>query len=354
MFLMTKRFIPLILFVSSCLLVYSQAGKGVYQFLDLPVSSRLAAMGGTNVSLRDNDLNFAFQNPALLSADTHNTIGLNMANYLADIRFGSAMYGRTMGNKNYFALGIQYVDYGSFKYATELNDQTTDTYFTAKDMALSLIYARPLTDKISVGATLKPIYSVYERYTSFGLAMDAGVNYNNAEKLFSAGLVFRNLGTQFKGYYSDENGQHLESIPFNIQLGVTKKLAHAPLRFSLTLHNLQHWDLSYQSTNQPIGTLTTKEEKEQDKGIGFVDMAFRHTIVAVEFVPTKSFYVTVAYNHRRHQEMSMTGFKSVSGFSFGGGIKLYKFHVGFGMSPFQVGNYSYQFSISTSLNEFKL
>jgi hypothetical protein len=83
-------------------------------------------------------------------------------------------------------------------------------------------------------------------------------------------------------------------------------------------------------------------------------MAFRHTILAVEFVPSKNFYLTLAYNDRRQQEMNMPGFKSMAGFSFGGGIKLYKFHVGFGMSQFQVGNYSYQFSINTSLNEFRL
>lgn len=346
---MSKRNFLILIFVTSGLLCFSQAGRGVYQFLDLPVSSRLAALGGTNVSLRDNDLNFAFQNPALLTAETHNVLGLNMANYLADIQFGSVVYGRTFGNKNFLAFGMQYVDYGTFKETTELNEIVGE--FTAKDFAVSLIYARPLTQKFSVGATLKPVYSVYERYTSFGLAMDAGVSYKDSIHLFSAGLVFRNIGTQLKGYYSDENGQHLEPLPFDIQLGITQKLAHAPLRFSLTLHDLQQWDLSYQSTNQQNESLTSTDSNDK---IGTIDMAFRHTILAVEFVPSKSFYLSAAYNHRRHQEMSMSGFKSAGGFSFGGGIKLYKFHVGFGMSPFQVGNYSYQFSISTSLNEFRL
>ena len=347
---MTKFILThLILFVS-CFQVFSQAGQGVYQFLNLPVSSRLAAMGGTNVSLRDNDLNFAFQNPSLLTSEMHNVVGLNMANYLADIQFGSAVYSRTFDAKNYLAIGIQYVDYGLFKETTELNEIIGE--FSAKDYALSLIYARPITNKITVGATLKPVYSVYERYTSFGVAMDVGANYKSTSDLFSVGLVLRNFGTQFKGYYSDENGQHYEPLPFDIQLGLSKKLAHAPLRLSLALHNLQKWDLSYQSTNQP--TEMSDIDPPASNEIGFIDMAFRHSIIAVEFVPTKSFYVTAAYNHRRHAEMLMAGFKSMAGFSFGGGIKLYKFHVGFGMTQFQVGNYSYQFSISTSLNEFRL
>jgi len=350
---MIKRFLCVLFFITSSFYAFSQAGTGVYQFLDLPVSSRLAALGSTNISLLDNDINFAFGNPALLTSQTHNVIGLNMATYLADIKFGSAVYGRSFGSKNYFAFGIQYVDYGLFKYATETNDQTVDNFFTAKDMALNIMYARPLTKQITIGATLKPIYSVYELYTSYGVAMDVGVSYNDSAHFFSAGLVFRNMGTQFKGYYSDEGGQHIEPLPFNIELGVSKKLAYAPLRFSLTLHNLQHWDLSYESTNQPTDNLSITTP-QTTKSIGFVDMAFRHTILALEFVPSKNFYLTMAYNDRRQQEMTMSGFKSLAGFSFGGGIKLYKFHVGFGMTQFQVGNYSYQFSISTALNEFRL
>ncbi len=83
-------------------------------------------------------------------------------------------------------------------------------------------------------------------------------------------------------------------------------------------------------------------------------MAFRHSIIGVEFLPGKNFYIAAAYHHRRHQEFKMNGFKSLTGFSFGAGLKLSKFQLGFGMSQFQVGNYSYQFSISTSLNEFGL
>lgn len=350
---MIKKLKTLFVYIIISLSAFSQAGTGVYQFLDLPVSSRLAALGSSNVSLRDNDINFAFENPALLTAETNNTLGLSMASYLADIKFGTAIFGKTIDKQNYFAVGVQYVDYGLFQETTDLNQIIGQ--FTAKDMSLNIIYARPITNKITVGATLKPIFSAYELYTSYGLALDAGVSYSDSASLFSAGLVLRNMGTQLKGYYSDEGGQHIEPLPFNIQLGVSKKFAHAPLRFSVTLTNLQHWDLSYESTNQPTDNLATVTAKPlTTKKIGFFDMAFRHTVLAVEFIPSKNFYLTAAYNDRRQQEMNMNGFKSITGFSFGGGIKLYKFHVGFGMTQFQVGNTAYEFSISTSLNEFRL
>lgn len=346
---MFKKVLISFLLWLSVLNVFPQAGYGVYQFLDLPVSARQAALGGFNISVRDNDLNFAFQNPALLTSATSGMIGLNVANYLSDIRFGSVMYGFTVKGKNYFGVGVQYVDFGDFLRHSELN--VPEGEFTAQDMALNIVYARPINDKITVGATLKPVFSVYEVYTSIGLAMDAGVSYYDPKSLFGAGLVVRNAGTQFKGYYSDEDGQHYEPLPLNIQLGATKKLEHAPFRFSLTLHNLQRWNLNYSSENQPVSSLTGQVE---DENISFVDMAFRHTVFGVEFLPGKNFYLAGSYNHRRHNELSMNGFKSMAGFSFGGGIKLSKFMVGFGMSQFQVGNWAYQFSISTDLKEFRL
>jgi len=340
---MFQKSIATLSFCLCTLLSFSQAGSYVYSFLDLPVSSRIAALGGSNVSLKDNDLSFAFKNPALLTAENDNQISLSMANYLADIKFGTAMYGFNIKKNNYFAVGVQYIDYGKFSERTDVDLEIGE--FSAKDMALYIAYARPITSRITVGGTLKPIFSSFERYTSYGFAVDAGVNYTNPEKQFSAGLVLRNIGTQLKGYYSNESGQHLEPLPFDIQAGITQKLKHAPFRFSLTLHNLQRWNLNYQSANL---------EEDKEKEISFADMAFRHTIWGVEFVPGKNFYLVASYNHRRHNELKMPGFKSSTGFSFGGGLKLYKFQVGFGMSTFQTGNVAYQFSLATSLNQFKL
>jgi len=143
---MHKTIIIFLFIILTIQSAFPQAGRGIYKFLDLPVSSRLAALGGSNVSLNDNDINFGFQNPALLTEETHNTLGINMANYLADIKFGSAVYGRTIGTKNYFAVGIQYVDYGIFKETTVQNEVIGE--FTAKDLAISLIYARSLSENI--------------------------------------------------------------------------------------------------------------------------------------------------------------------------------------------------------------
>ncbi|GAB1417075.1 hypothetical protein MASR2M117_24810 [Paludibacter sp.] len=324
------------------------AGEGVFQFLDLPYSSRIAAMGSKNVSINDNDINFALNNPALLSENSDNMIGLNMANYLADIKFGSAIYGKSFC-KNHFAIGVQYVDYGTFKETTEFNEILGE--FTAKDIAMSLIYSRNFFEGFNAGITLKPVFSAYERYTSYGAAIDLGANYVSKNKLFYAGLVFRNIGTQFKGYYISDKGNHFEPLPFDIQLGISHKLEHAPLRFSLTLHNLQKWKFGYIDNKNSMMDYDVQDLVSEIK---FIDNAFRHAVFGFEFLPSKNLYITGAYDHRRHQELKMDGFKSMAGFSIGGGIRISFFQVGFGMTQFQKGNSAYLFSISTSLNKFNL
>ena len=310
------------------------AGSGVFHFLNLPASSRLNALGGENVSISDDDISMAFINPALLTAHTDKVLQLNYAYYLAGTMFGSAMYGHNYRD-NYFGAAVHYLDYGKMSYADE-NGNLLGTTFTAKDICVNLMYARQLGPLFRVGATLKPIFSVYEQYTSFAMGADIGGHFQTADSTFQMGLALRNVGWQLKSFYEEDFGQHTEMLPLNLELGLSYRLAHAPLRFSLTAHNLQCWDIA------PAG-----EE------VKWYDMLFRHTIWAVDIVPkSNKFYLTLSYNHRRQAEMSLTEVRSLAGFAFGAGIKIYKFRLGFAMSQYTKSNFTYQVSLSTDINSF--
>ena len=259
---------------------------------------------------------------------------LNFAYYLAGTMFGSAMYGHNWGD-NYFSASIHYLDYGKMDYTDEWGQITGGT-FTAKDMCVHFTYARQLGPMFRVGATVKPIFSVYEHYTSFALGADVGGHFQTADSTFQMGLTLRNIGWQLKAFYEEGYGQHTEMLPLNLELGLSYRLAHAPLRFSLTAHNLQCWDIA------PAG-----------EDVKWYDMLFRHTIWAVDIVPkSEKFYLTVSYNHRRQAEMTIKDVRSLAGFSFGAGVKIYKFRVGFAMSQYTKGNFTYQASISTDINSF--
>lgn len=327
------------------LIAYAQAGGAVYSFLNLPASSRLAAMGGSNVSIRDNDINLSFSNPALLTQETDKCIGLNYTAYPAGIHIGSAIYGIALNENSYIAAGIQFVNYGQFQEVTEENMQLGT--FSASDYALNLMYAQKLTEKWTLGAIFKPIYSSYESYSSFGIATDIGINYNNEENLWSGGLVIKNIGTELKSYYSSDGAQHNEHLPFEIMMGASKRFAHAPLRISITATNIQKWDLSYSKLNTSLYAV----EKTKSN---FTGMLLRHLILGVDFLPSNNFYLTVSYNFRRAAEMSVNNVRSMSGFAGGFGMKISKFQAGFSVAQYQIGALSYNFSLTTSLNQFGL
>ena len=295
------------------------AGSSVFHFLNLPASARLNALGGENVSISDDDISMAFINPALLTAHTDKVLQLNYAYYLAGTMFGSVMYGHNY-KENYFAAGIHYLDYGQMAYADEFGN-LLGTTFTAKDICVNLMYARQLGPQFRVGATLKPIFSVYEQYNSFALGADIGGHFQTEDSTFQMGLALRNIGWQLKSFYEEDYGQHTEMLPLNLELGLNYRLAHAPLRFSLTIHNLQHWNIA------PAG-----EE------VKWFDMLFRHTIWAVDIVP--------------NAEMNITNVRSMAGLGLGLGMKIYKFRLGFAMSQYTKSNFTYQVSLSTDINSF--
>jgi hypothetical protein len=311
------------------------AGSSVFHFLGLPASARLNALGGENVAIADGDVSMAYANPALLTSQTDKVLQLNYAYYLAGTMFGSAMYGHNWGD-NYFAAQIHYLDYGKLSYADEWGEQNGNT-FTAKDVCVNLIYARQLGPLFRVGATVKPIFSVYESYGSFALGADVGAHFQTKDSLFQMGIALRNIGWQLKSFYEEDFGQHTEMLPLNLELGMALRLKHAPLRFGVTCHNLQRWDIA----------------PPQEDAVKWYDMLFRHTIWSVDIVPrSEKFYLTVSYNHRRQAEMALTDISSMAGLSLGAGMKIHKFRLGVAMSQYSKSNFTFQASLSTDINSF--
>ena len=90
-------------------------GRSVYDFLNLTPSARVSSLGGVNVSTMDDDVNFGYQNPALVTDSMHNHVSLSYSNYLADIGYGYASYSRTFDKVGSFHSAIHYVSYGQLQ-----------------------------------------------------------------------------------------------------------------------------------------------------------------------------------------------------------------------------------------------
>lgn len=318
---------------------YVGSGSSTFAFLDLPVSARQNALGGENISIRDGELSSAFANPALLGSLTHNILQIGYA-YYGTNHFGSAMYGYNFSEQDYFAAGIHYLDYGTMRYA-EASGALTQATFGARDILIEAAYARQLGEQFTVGVALKPVMSFFESYSSVALGADIGAHFQMKDSALQIGLALKNVGWQLKSFYSDESGQKREMLPLNLELGINYRVQHAPLRFSLTVHNIQNWDLGYSRLN----------EVEEVKPVGWFDMLMRHTIWALDIVPkSERFYLTVSYNHRRRQEFNLQDQRSLAGFAIGAGLRIKMLRLGFAMSQMSKQNFTYQVSLAMDVN----
>ncbi len=344
---MKKTFI-IIFLITFVLDSYSQiGGTATYKFLDLPTSARVSALGGNNISIADDDLNLVYNNPALLDSSMANTLTMSYVNYFANINWGYASYAFKTKKLGTIAAGMHYVNYGEFIQADEFGNRTGKFY--ASEYALNIFWAYQIDSLWRAGVNLKPILSVLESYNSFGLALDFGLHYNNNKRGFSAAFVVKNLGSQIKPYY----GTNYEPLPIDLQIGMTKKLAHAPFRFSILAQHLQKPNLNYTiPESENVIQFENQAETKENTFLKYSDMATRHVIVGVEFMPAKAFSVNLGYNHQRRQEMKLVDKAGISGFSYGIGINLKKFYFGYGRANYHLANASNNISVRINFNEF--
>ncbi len=345
---MIKKLLLTYLILYSISSIAQVGGNATYTFLNLTNSARVAALGGQNISINDNDLNFVYHNPALLNSKMAKNMVLNYVNYFSDVNYGYIAYADKFNKIGTAAAGLHYINYGKFVKADELGNITGE--FKAFELALNLFWSLPVLDSLfTAGINLKPIYSQLESYKSFGLACDLAANYQSKNKLFSASLVIKNIGSQIKPYYQN----HYEPIPFDIQIGISNKLEHAPLRLSLLLHHLHKWDLTYNKNSNLAYTTIIDNTSEKNKyNFNIADNILRHSIISAEFIPTKNFIIMMAYNHQRRKEMAVETRPFLVGFSAGVYIKISKFTISYGHAIYHLAGASKHFSLNLNLADF--
>lgn len=310
------------------LLMRAQESVSVFNFLSLPHSAHTTALGGRNISLIEDDASLTFQNPALLASVSDNSMNFNFLSFMQGAKAGSASFCRVAGDRGTWGVNAQFVGYGSLTETLVTGEVLGEV--KALDMALSGLYSYSLSDRWVGGAAGKFIYSKYAAYTSVALAVDLGLNYYDEENDFSLSAVAANLGGQVKAF-----GDSYERVPFNLQVGFTKGVAHSPLRFSLTLTDLTRWSSKY----------FYHAEKEPSFG----RILMNHVTFGLNFLPTSTFYIAAGYNFRRAYEMKAAGGSHGAGLSFGAGLHLRQFKLGVAYAKYHLSAPTLSLSLGYSL-----
>ncbi|MBP3844388.1 MAG: type IX secretion system protein PorQ [Prevotella sp.] len=296
----------------------AQESQEVFSFLRLPVSAHVAALGGDNITIDDDDPTVIFHNPALIANVADKSINLNFMTYMEGAKTASASFIKAWGERATWGVGAQYMDYGSMKETTV--DNIEQGTFSAKDIAIAGTFTYLLSDRWSGGVTLRFISSSIGSYNSIGLASDLGLNYFDEERGWSLSAVAKNLGGQVKAYQDD-----YEKIPIDLLVGVSKRLEAAPLRFSLTFSRLNRWDTSF----------------------------IQHVAIGADVFLGENIYIAGGYNFRRRDEMRISESSGSSshgaGLSVGAGLTLKRFKLNVAYAKYHVSASSILINATYSL-----
>ncbi len=326
-------------------LAFSQiGGQTAYRFLNLVSPARIASMGGNLIMVQDNDLALALINPSLLNATHHHKAHISYANLFSGVNTGFLGYSRYFEKYGAFAGSFQYINYGNFIETNETGEKTGN--FTAGDYALAVSGAKQIDSLFSIGVNVKLFYSSYYNFWSMGSALDISATYYKPSKLFCAALVIKNLGYQFKPYTQGNR----EKFPFEIQAGVSKKLAYAPFRFSLAYENIQRWNLAYIDPTLKPQIDPATGLPEEIKPPGFFENLGRHLIAGTELL-IKNFSLRFAYNYRRRAELRYSELGGITGLSFGIGYRSKKFDFSYGLASYHLAGTTNHISIGLNLSE---
>jgi len=292
-------FISFFLLLSST--ISSQESTTSYNFLRLPVSAHVAAVGGDNITLTDDDAALIFHNPALINGVSDKSINLNFMTFMEGAKTASAAFMKGAGNRGTWGVTAQYMDYGEMKETTPEGEQLGT--FSARDIAVGGTFAYALTNQLNGGVTAKFITSYIAGYNALAVAVDLGLNYFDEDHDLSLSAVARNLGGQVKAF-----DDHFERIPLDLQVGATKRIGQSPFRLSATLSRLNDWS----------------------EGFG------HHFAVGADVLLGRNIYIAAGYNFRRASQMKIDDSEGASshgvGFSAGAGLQLerFKLHVAYG------------------------
>jgi len=306
-----------------CLMFLMADAKGqdsqtAFNFLRLPVSAHVAALGGDNITLHEDDATLLFHNPALIDMVSDRTLNFNMMTYMEGTITASASFVRAAGERGTWAVSGRYMDYGTMKETTYTGEQTGE--FSARDIAVGGTYTYNLSNHFTGGITAKFVASYIGQYNSLAACVDLGLNYYDADSEWSISAVARNLGGQLSAYEDD-----FERMPLDLQVGVTKRLIGSPLRFSATLIRLNDWEY----------------------GIG------KHLIFGADIILSPQFYLSAGYNGLRASQMKISDSEGESahgaGLSFGGGIQLERLKLHAAYAKYHVSASSLLINISYTL-----
>lgn len=193
---MLKRICSItLLLTASSLLVQAQSkvGTGAVPFLGISVGSAATSMGGAVVAYAD-DASSLYWNPGILGSNPKFQVLFNHTNWLVNTKY--QWIGVTIPVSDAAGMGISlgFLNYGETEVTTVTQQEGTGELWAASDMVLGVTYSQALTDKFSIGGTVKYVRQKIWNSEASSFALDLGILFVTDFNDMKLGMSVSNFG----------------------------------------------------------------------------------------------------------------------------------------------------------------
>lgn len=172
-------------------------GTSAANFLKIGMGARAQGMAGAYVA-QANDATALYWNPSGIVSVADREVAFSRIDWIADIQLNYMATVFSLGDFGHIGVGITYLSMGEMKITNWEHPEGTGETFDANDLSLGLTWARHLTDRFSIGLTVKYIQEKINQSSASAYAMDIGTSYDTGFHGVKIGMALTNFGTKMR------------------------------------------------------------------------------------------------------------------------------------------------------------
>lgn len=171
----------------------TKVGTTAGQFLGISVGPRAIAMGGAYVASHD-DATSLYWNPGAFQQAGKSELVFSNTDWLVGTKFRWFGFMLNLGDENALGISLTQLDYGEDEVTTVAQPNGTGERWSAQDLAIGVSYCRRLTDRFSMGGSVKYIEQRIWNESASTFAFDLGLLFVTGFNDMRLGVSMSNFG----------------------------------------------------------------------------------------------------------------------------------------------------------------
>ena len=175
----------------------SKTGTSAGQFLKIGVGSRAIGLGGAFTAIAD-DASSLYWNPSGIANNKTLSIFVDHYDWILDIEMDFIGFIIPLGSVGNLGISTNYLHMGEMEVTSTKNPEGTGEKFSAASYLGQISYARNLTERFSLGSSIKLIKESIWNSSATGIAIDIGTLYKSTFPGLKLGMSISNYGSKMK------------------------------------------------------------------------------------------------------------------------------------------------------------